>query len=178
MTGHILMGVEIRPRGRSSRAQPPFGLPGLLYRSSAVFRVLTEIAPEIPVALDTAEKQGRIRDLLDGACASQTSWVALDGSDSVVGFLVGQTYSTDMPGMEFSGVELLYGGVLKAHRCHGRFSNLLAEAKAVGTPLRAVVKHANTSAMAARLVTGGFVKRGASLRPDEDTFVWTPPENL
>jgi hypothetical protein len=142
--------------------------------SAAVFRALTEIAPEIPVALNTAERQRRIRNLVDKLCADRSSWVSFDDGGNVVGFLLGRTYSTDMPGMEFSGVELLYGGVLPAHRCRRRFSNLLAQAKRLRTPLRAVVKSANTGAMAARLVKGGFQKQGASLRPDEDTFVWTP----
>ena len=142
--------------------------------SSAVFRALTEIAPEIPVLLDTAERQRRICDLVDGCCAGRSSWVSLDDGGSVVGFLLGRTCSTDMPGMEFSGMELLYGGVLPAHRCHGRFSKLLAQAKRLRMPLRAVVKHANAGAIAAQLVKGGFLKRGASMRPDEDTFVWMP----
>src|SRR5260221_565019 len=80
--------------------------------SSTVFRVLTEIAPEIPLRLDNEERQRRIRELVDAACASQMSWVSLDDSDNVVGFLFGRTRSTDTRGMEFSGMELLYGGVL------------------------------------------------------------------
>ena len=79
-----------------------------------------------------------------------------------------------MPGMEFSGMELLYGGVLPAHRGCGRFSNLLTEAKKFKTPLWAVVKRANTSAMAERLLKYGFAKQAVSVRSDEDTFVWTP----
>jgi hypothetical protein len=142
--------------------------------SSAVFSVLTEIAPEIPLRLDNEERQRRIRELVDGACASQMSWVSLDEGDNVVGFLFGRTRSTDTRGMEFSGVELLYGGVLPAHRGCGRFSKLLTEAKKLRAPLWAVVKRANTSAMAERLLKYGFAKQADSLRPDEDTFVWKP----
>lgn len=79
--------------------------------------------------------------------------------------------------MEFSGVELLYGGVQKAHRGHGLFSGLLSRAKALGTPLYAVVKHSNMGAMAARLLKSDFVKQRASMRPDEEAFIWTPSAN-
>jgi hypothetical protein len=51
---------------------------------------------------------------------------------------------------------------------------LLTEAKKLRTPLRAVVKRANTSAMPERLLKYGFAKQADSLRSDEDTFVWTP----
>lgn len=145
--------------------------------SSSVFRVLSDVAQEIPVLLDTKERRGCIRKLVDRACACQTSWVSLDDNDNIVGFLLGQSCSTDMPGMEFSGVELLYGGVLTAQRGVGRFPNLLGQAKALGIPLQSVVKRANTSAMAARLLKHGFVKQAVSLRPDEDAFVWTPAES-
>ena len=139
-----------------------------------MFSVLTEIAPEIPLRLDTEQRQRSIRELVDGACASQMSWVSLDEGDNVVGFLFGRTRSTDTRGMKFSGVELLYGGVLPAHRGCGRFSKLLTEAKKLRAPLWAVVKRANTSAMAERLLKYGFAKQADSLRSDEDTFVWTP----
>jgi hypothetical protein len=144
------------------------------WESSAVFSVLTEIAPEIPLRLDSEERHRPVRELVDRACGSQMSWVSLDDGDNVVGFLIGQVRSTDTPGMEFSGVELLYGGVLPAHRGCGRFSNLLIEAKKLRTPLWAVVKRANTSGMAKRLLKYGFAKQADSLRSDEDTFVWTP----
>jgi hypothetical protein len=42
--------------------------------------------------------------------------------------------------MEFSGVELLYGGMLEPHRGRGWFANLLKQAKELKTPLRAVAK--------------------------------------
>src|SRR5260370_2667148 len=142
--------------------------------SSTVFRVLTEIAPEIPLRLDNEERQRRIRELVDAACASQMSWVSLDDSDNVVGFLFGRTRSTDTRGMEFSGMELLYGGVLPAHRASGRFSNFLTQPKKFKTPLWAAVKRANTSAMPERLLKHGFAQQAGSVRSHEDPFVWTP----
>ncbi len=104
----------------------------------------------------------------------KTSWVALDDDGNVVGFLLGQTHPVDMPGMAFSGVELLCGGVQKARRGHARFSGLLGRAKALGMPLYAVVKHSIMGDMAARLLNSGFVKQVASALPGEDAFVWAP----
>jgi hypothetical protein len=48
------------------------------WESSAVFSVLTEIAPEIPLRLDTEERQRPVRELVDRACGGQMSWVSLD----------------------------------------------------------------------------------------------------
>jgi hypothetical protein len=42
-------------------------------------------------------------------------------------------------------------------------------------PLHAIVKRANKSDMAARLVNKGFVEMADFVhRPDEDVFIWTP----
>jgi hypothetical protein len=139
-----------------------------------IFAILESVSAEIPVSLDEGRRT-LIHEKVDKCCAHQTSWVALDEMDNVIGFLLSENFSTDIPWMEFDGITLPYGGVLIEHQGHGHFSGLIAQAKAMEKPLRAEVKRANKSAMAARLVKMGFVKKvGFALFQDEDVFIWTP----
>ena len=144
--------------------------------ASAVFRVLTQVAPEIPLLLDKPERRRPIRELVGQCCGGKTSWVALNDNVKIIGFLLGRPsrWHVAIVDNEPSGVELLYGGMQKTHRDQGQFSGLLVRAKALGKPLYAVVKHSNKSDMAARLLRTGFVKQGASTFSDEDAFIWTP----
>jgi hypothetical protein len=144
---------------------------------SALFSVLTDVSSEIPLPLDEPEKQRIIRERVEEACSAELAWVAIDDDHNTVGFLIGKNRKIDIWGMEFSGVELLYGGVKKKYRHAGRFQDLLNEAKALAKPLCAVVKHKNASSMATVLVKYGFEKQTDSLRPDEDRFVWTPKDS-
>jgi hypothetical protein len=109
-------------------------------------------------------------------CDQQTSWIALGETGDVVGFLLGEEYSRiGRRGMEFEGVSLPYGGVLMEHRGHRYFSGLLDRAKTMKIPLHAIVKRANKSDMAARLVKKGFIEMpNFPCRLNEDVFIWTP----
>jgi len=139
-----------------------------------VFAILNEVASEIPLVLDTPERGQAIRAVVESCCQHGPSWITLDETGRIVGFLLGKMTTSDLVQMEFAGLELVYGGMTTGQRGHGAFANLLAQAKALGLPLRAVVKHGNKSRMGQRLERQQFV-RTASLRPNEDTFVWTPP---
>ena len=59
-------------------------------------------------------------------------------------------------------------------RFRGGKADIAISARELRAPLWAVVKRANTSAMAERLLKYGFAKQVDSLRPEEDTFVWRP----
>jgi hypothetical protein len=141
-----------------------------------IFSILASLSAEIPVRMGTEEEQQCVREIIARCCDQKTSLVALDETGDVVGFLLGENYSRrGRQGMEFEGVTLPYGGVLKELRRHGYFSSLLDRAKTMKIPLHAVVKRANKSDMAARLVKKGFIEMpNFPHRPDEDVFIWTP----
>ena len=126
------------------------------FHVAAVLAVLTGVKKEIPVRLDGWDRRKNIRALVYRCCKGKVSWVALDKHRRVVGFLLGKCRWIRSPRMEFSGVELL------------------KQAKALGTPLYAVVKHRNSIGMAERLVKADFVRQRESLFPDERAFIWTP----
>ena len=83
---------------------------------------------------------------------------------NIVGFLLGKRIMVEVSQMEFSGLELVYGGVTIAHRGCGRFTDLLAQAKTLGLPLRAVVKRTNRGNIVERLKRARFAS-ASSLRP-------------
>jgi len=144
--------------------------------AGVIFSILASLSAEIPVRMDTEEEQQCIREIIDRCCDQKTSWIALGETGDVVGFLLGENYSRrGRRGMEFEGVTLPYGGVLKTYRGHRYFSGLLDRAKTMIIPLHAVVKRVNKSDMRARLVKKDFIEMpNFPRRPDEDVFIWTP----
>jgi hypothetical protein len=138
----------------------------------AVFAILNEIAPEIPLRLDTIERQHKIKKLVEDCCQYEPCWVCLDEGGKVIGFLLTKRCSIEIPRLEFNGLELLYGGMKREHRRHGNFVRLLAQAKAQKSGLLAVVKHDNISNVAKLLEREDFERR-KWLKPNEDAFVWT-----
>ena len=144
--------------------------------AGVIFSILASLSAEIPVKMGTEGERGCIREIVYQCCDQQTSWIALGETGDVVGFLLGEEYSRiGRRGMEFEGVSLPYGGVLMEHRGHRYFSGLLDRAKTMKIPLHAIVKRANKSDMAARLVKKGFIEMpNFPCRLNEDVFIWTP----
>jgi hypothetical protein len=126
--------------------------------SRAVFAILTELASKVPVLLDTPERRMTVFEEVKFCCGHGNSWVSQDENGRVVGFLLGKELSVEVFKHEFVGLELTYGGVKITHQNQGRFKALLAQAKAEGIAVRAVVKHRNDSKMSDRLLREGFVR--------------------
>jgi len=132
----------------------------------AIMIALETLSDEIPINMDKENNRNAL-GIIVAECCAQNSWVALDETDHVIGFLLGKKY-------KFDGIALPYGGVLKGYRKQGRFSKLLSKAKALKRPLHVDVNHENKSGMAARLVKEGFVKEQGSPFPSQDCFIWLP----
>jgi hypothetical protein len=148
--------------------------------ASAIFAVLKEIAPEIPVRLDSCTRQKLLLKRLKTACGSSNVWIAVTCDNQVAGFLMvdEQTIFRDNQ-IVVAYLDLSYGGVKKDHRGQNIFPALVAKMKEREVPLRATVKHANKSNMGDRLLKLRFTKiadlRERDLRyPDQDEFRWQP----
>src|SRR5262249_30745117 len=50
-----------------------------------IFAILQEVAPEIPLSLDTPESQDVMQDIITECCACGESWVAVDADGTIVG---------------------------------------------------------------------------------------------
>ena len=55
-----------------------------------IFDVLEEVAPEIPVRLDTPEQKELLFERVQTTCASREVWIALDRDKQIVGFLMAE----------------------------------------------------------------------------------------
>jgi hypothetical protein len=135
-----------------------------------ILEILEEVAPEIPLSLDTPEKQDVIKVIITECCASGESWVATDAHGAVVGFALARPDHSERFFQENDALYLPYIGVNKDKRKRGIFGNLLEKLKAKGVPLTARVKHTNQSGMAGRLVKRGFTKMKSN--PNEVRLKW------
>ena len=128
--------------------------------------VLEILSNEIPINMDKEDNRNALGKIV-AECCEQSSWVALDDANHVIGFLLGKKY-------KFNEIALPYGGVLKGYRKQGLFSKLLSEAKSLKRPLHVDVSHRNKGGMTDRIVKEGFVKELGSPFPNQDYFVWLP----
>jgi ribosomal protein S18 acetylase RimI-like enzyme len=131
-----------------------------------IFAVLQEVAPEIPVLLDTQDKKDKIITVIVQCRTSGKSWVAVSDDGKVVGFALAQQYFHDEP------IALLYIGVSAHARRRGIFATLMEKLKADGVRLTASVLHGNRSAMADRLAKIGFMVVGCDEK--ETKLQWDP----
>jgi N-acetylglutamate synthase-like GNAT family acetyltransferase len=133
-----------------------------------MYAVIEEVAPEIPVSLDTEANQEIIRDIIRECHASGKSWVAIDANGEVVGCVLARP---DIH--EPSAISLRYVGVKKASRCQGIFATFIEKLKANDAPLTASVLINNSSAMGYRFLKAGFIKVKSDNK--ETKFRWGPP---
>jgi acetyltransferase (GNAT) family protein len=137
-----------------------------------IFTVLQEVAPEIPVSLDTPERQEAMQAVVAECCASGESLVAVDADGTVVGFVLAKPDRLERFLYKNQALSLRYIGVNKAWRQRGIFGGLMEKSMAKGVPLTASVLHNNQSAMADRLVKDGYEKVESDAK--ETRLRWTP----
>jgi N-acetylglutamate synthase-like GNAT family acetyltransferase len=132
-----------------------------------ILAVLEEVAPEIPVTLNTPENLLIIKGIIIECHQSGKSWIAVDEDSRVVGFVLARP---DFH--ESDAISLRYIGVSMELRRRGIFTTLIEKMKANGVPLTASVLHDNSSGMADRLVEVGFTKIGSDAK--EEKLRWAP----
>lgn len=85
---------------------------------AAVLAVLKGAAPEIPLSLDTDESQAKVKTEVVQCCRDGHTWVAIDATDAIVGFVLAR------PGGN-GAITLPFIGVSASSRKQGIFSNLI-----------------------------------------------------
>jgi ribosomal protein S18 acetylase RimI-like enzyme len=130
--------------------------------ASAVFNLLEEVAPEIPIP-DFPKKKHLLDGRVKKGCTACDVWIALDRDDLIVGFLMAEPFG--------DGLDLSYGGVKKCHRRNGILSDLVAKMKEREVPLRASVALANEK------MPDYLQKHGFAIECNLETetmFLWEP----
>jgi GNAT superfamily N-acetyltransferase len=131
----------------------------VLEEAPDILAAIKAVAGEIPLLLDTLEREEALYRLIRNCARSGESWLAVEG-DRIVGFLLAEPDQTDRFWGEHEVLELRHGGVLPSHRRQGVFAALLARVVERRVPLTAVVPAANASGVERLLGAAGFARHG------------------
>jgi hypothetical protein len=140
--------------------------------AAGILSILQEVAPEIPVLLDTPESEEIIQSIIAECCNSGDSLVALDTEGAVAGFVLAKPDRLERFLHKNQAISLRYIGVTGLSRRQGIFAALMKKLTAKGVPLTASVLHTNRSDMATRLAKIGFDKIEHDTK--ETKLKWSP----
>src|SRR5712691_5320056 len=152
-------------------------MPGIAYRQAGVedaadiHALLLALAPEIPLLVETLEREEALYALIRACGRSGESWVALDERERIIGFVLVDPDLLERHYAEHEILELRYAGVAPEHRGHGIFTALIAKVLARLVPVTAIVSPQNRWNVAARLEKFGFRPTGS---PGERVLRWEP----
>jgi len=146
--------------------------PARLDEAAAILAVLIEIAPELPVQVEPLEREEALYALIRSCARSGESWVAVDDTGRIVGFLLAEPDQVRRHYAEHEILELRHGGVLKSQRHRGVFTALIERVLARMVPVTATISPANQSGAARLLETHGFCN--VSSPGGEQRFRWDP----
>jgi GNAT superfamily N-acetyltransferase len=151
---------------------------GIAYRPAAaedaadIHALLLALAPEIPLLVDTLEREEALYALIRNCGRSGESWVALDERERIIGFVLVDPELLERHYAEYEILDLRYAGVAPGYRGHGIFGALIARVLARMVPVTATVPPQNRSNMAARLTGFGFHQTPSP--GSERHFRWEP----
>jgi GNAT superfamily N-acetyltransferase len=137
-----------------------------------IHALLLALASEIPLLVDTLEREEALYALIRACGRSGESWVALDERERIVGFVLVDPELLERHYAEHEILELRYAGVAPEHRGHGVFAALVAKVLARLVPVIAIIPPQNRSNAAARLEKFGF--RPTASPGGERVLRWEP----
>ena len=137
-----------------------------------IHALLLALAPEIPVLVDTLEREEALYALIRACGRSGESWVALNEGERIVGFVLVDPELLERHYAEHEILELRYAGVASEQRGHGIFGTLVAKVLARMVPVIVSVSPQNRSNVAARLEKFGF--RQTASPGGERVLRWEP----
>jgi GNAT superfamily N-acetyltransferase len=146
--------------------------PAELGEAAEILAVLLEVAPEIPVSIDTLEQEEALYALIRNCARSGESWVAVDEAGQIVGFLLVELNQARRHYAEHEVLDLRYGGVVGARRHQGIFTTLVQRVLDRMLPATASVSPANRSDAVRLLEHLGF--RRPSSVGGEQHLRWDP----
>ena len=146
--------------------------PAELGEAAEILAVLLEVAPEIPISIETLEQEEALYALIRNCARSGESWVAVDEAGQIVGFLLVELNQARRHYAEHEVLELRYGGVAAAHRHQRIFTTLVQRVLDRMLPVSASVSPANRSDVVRLLERRGF--RTQPSPGGEQHFRWEP----
>ena len=152
--------------------------PGIAYRlariedAAEIHALLLRLAPEIPLLVDTLEREEALYALIRNCGRVGESWVALDKQERIVGFVLIDPEVLERHYAEHEIFDLRYAGVAPEHRGHGIFRTLIAKVQSRLVPVTVIVPLHNRLDVAARLEKFGFRQTGSP--GGEQHLRWEP----
>ena len=146
--------------------------PATLDDAAEVHALLLRLAPEIPLLVDTLEREEALYVVVRNCARSGESWVAVRADGRIVGFLLAEPNQRGRHYAEHEIIELRYAGLAGGHRNRGIFGQLVGKVLARMLPVTTTVPAHNGAGAAARLERLGFRKTGSA--GGETRLRWRP----
>src|SRR6266851_8101495 len=104
-----------------------------------IHALLLRLAPEIPVLVDTLEREEALYALIRNCGRVGESWVALDQQERIIGFVLVDPEVLERHYAEHEILDLRYAGVAPEHRGRGIFRTLISQVQSRLVPVTAIV---------------------------------------
>jgi hypothetical protein len=137
-----------------------------------ILAVLKEVATEIPLVVDTLEREEMVYGLIRTCARSGESWVAVDEGGGIVGFILVEPNDLRRHYAENEALEIRYASVASAHRTNGILAQLIKRALDRMVPVTMTVSNANRSELARYLEEAGFQRLASP--GGERRYRWEP----
>lgn len=141
---------------------------GITYRQAAladaadILALLIELAPDIPVLVDSLDREEALYALIRNCARSGESWVACDDSGRIVGLVLAERSQHGRHYAEHEVLELRHAGATTNYRNQGVLAHLIGRMLARMVPVAATVDPRNRLGLAACLEQLGFRPTGAA----------------
>lgn len=151
---------------------------GIAYRQATladagdILTLLIELAPEIPLLVDTLEREEALYALIRTWARSGESWVACDETGQIVGVALAERAEHRRHYAEHEIVELRYAAARAMAGGEGIVAGLIDQIVAGMVPVVATVGRQNATGLAAILAAKGF--RPAAESSSEGRYRWQP----
>jgi GNAT superfamily N-acetyltransferase len=140
--------------------------------AAEIHTLLLALAPEIPLRVDTLEREEALYALIRNCVRSGESWVAIDAAGRIVGFVLVEPSQLRRHYAEGEVLDLRYAGVIAEWRNRGIFGGLIEKVLARMLPVTTAVNPQNRSGLSQRLERLGFHQIGAA--GGEQRLRWEP----
>ena len=139
--------------------------------AAEIHALLLALAPEIPLLVDTLEREEALYALIRNCARSGESWAAVDAA-RIVGFVLVEPSQLRRHYAEGEAFELHYAGVKADYRGQGIFGHLIEKVFGRMQPVITTVNPQNRSGISQRLERLGFHQIGAA--GGEQRLRWEP----
>ena len=124
--------------------------------AAEIHDLLLRLAPEIPLLVDTLEREEALYVLCRTCARSGETWVACDADGRIVGFALAELSGHGRHYAEHEVIDLRHIGVAPDHRANGVFGELIARLQIRMLPIRATVSPQNRNGIAVEFENRGF----------------------